>query len=105
MQEYYIWDISDLSKSNAALNALNANIRVPITGKNRKTGQLQPGKQKLTAWATEVDQFTNGTCGFERIPSKFLDAINAEQAERTQWMNAFSPTIVPYDPTWERVEA
>ena len=100
MTEYYIWDEADLAIAQAALDSINNNERLPITGKNAKTGKLEPNKQKTIKWANEVQVFVNGTVGFPRITTEWLDRMNVPAEERQAFLDTFNPTIAEFDPAW-----
>lgn len=96
--EWYRWN--DLATAQAALDAINANENLPLTGRNAKTGQLEPTKQKTTKWCDSVTACTDGKYGFPRIPEARMDSIGITQVERDAWLTAFSPTIETFDRNW-----
>lgn len=98
--EYYRWNIADLAIAQAALNTINNDARLPITGKNAKTGQPEPDKQKTTKWTNEVQEFVDGKCGFPRITQKWLDAMEVTPEETQAFLTNFNPTIEEFDPAW-----
>lgn len=100
MKEYYRWTEANLAVAEAALDALNNNQRLPLVGRNAKTGQLEPNKQKTTKWANEVQVFTDGMVGFPRMPESLLDSLGVSAEERQAFLDGYNPTIEEFDPAW-----
>jgi hypothetical protein len=98
---YYIWDESELAIAQAALNTLNSDPRLPLTGVNAATGRPDPDAQKTVKWAESVQTFTEGRVGFPRISDSFLTYMQVTEQEKQAWLNAFHSTIAEYDPSWE----
>ena len=98
--EYYIWPIVDLAVAQMALSALNGDERLPIVGKNAKTGQLEPDKQKTTIWTEEVQIFVNDTCGFPRMTDNILSYLNISEEEKQAFLDTFNPSIIEFDSSW-----
>lgn len=92
-KEYYIWHISNIDIAQAALDFINSNPRLPITGKNAKTGQPEPNKQKTTSWTKELTFFGDDKVGFQRVPDQLLSSLGVDEVERQQFFDTFSPTI------------
>jgi len=96
--EYYVWDTE--AQAQAALDYINNSGWFPIVGRNAKTGELQPDKQKTTCWAEEVLERVDGKWCFPRIPESRLNALGVSKEDRQAFLNAFQPTIQVFHISW-----
>lgn len=98
MSEYYVWDTE--AEAQAALDYINGTGWFPITGRNAKTGELAPDKQKTTKWADQVLERVDGRWVFPRIPASIMDAVGVPEADRQAFLDTFTPVIEEYQDDW-----
>ena len=58
-----------------ASNQISSNLGCNIIGKNAKTGELQPEKQKTTQWATPI-QDINGVWYLSKPKDEFMTDVS-----------------------------
>ena len=102
MREYYVWNTE--AEAQAALDFINNSGWFPIIGRNAKTGELQPDKQKTTKWADSVQERLDGKWCFPRIEEVRLDALGIPPETRQGFLDAFQPTIEEYQSEWFPIE-
>jgi len=92
--QYYAWVSTNAVTASNALAFVNTSGWFPITGRNAKTGELQPDKEKTMKWANEVQVTTNLLYCFPRIPSKTLKYVGVPMTSQVWFVTNFWPTVM-----------
>ena len=96
-QEYYESNIKKTAQN--ALAEINADPSFPRTGRNAKTGLLEPENiQKTTCWCKEVQETDLGTFVFPRLPDEEIKKLKPEKI--AGFNNKYRMTVKEKDDRW-----
>jgi len=97
-KEYYVWNTK--KEADDALQFINSSGWFSAIGKNQKTGNQNPDKQKTTAWVKKSKKRYDDKYCFPLIPSQLLNELGIPETERNYFMSFYNPTIEVWDSSW-----
>ena len=89
------------AEAEACLNFINGNSKLPITGRNSKTGELAESKTKTLKWA-EIYDCKDGKFGFPVLKQWYINALMISLVDITQLETTYKPAIEEYSNDWEQ---
>lgn len=93
--ECYIFETKQ--EAEGALAFIHKSPIFPLVGKNAKTKELQPDKQKTEKWA-DISERKDGKFFFPRLPDEWRSAQSQEDID--EFNAIFSYTLETFDSSW-----
>ena len=99
-KDWYIWETATkLLTAADALVFVNENPLFPVPSYDEKTGEINPNCP-TEDWYPSVVRFTNGKCGFPKIPDTRLDHMHVSEQQRQYFLDTYEPSIEQREPSW-----
>lgn len=95
MKECYVFDNREAAQG--ALDFIHSSSVFPLVGKNAKTGEPQPNKQKTERWA-DVKERVDGKFYFPRLPEAYREGLPQEQTE--SFNASFPHSVEGFESAW-----
>lgn len=92
--KYYRFETKEEAQS--CLDCINNQAFFPYIGKNAKTGNPSPDKQKTTKWYSDVEEYLDGKFGFPAVTDALCSACENLETD----LDIFTFTEEEFDPTW-----
>lgn len=83
---------TDSEDAQNLLYHINDNANFPITGRNARTGELEPTKQKTEEWEDDITYRSDNKFSAQKPPRKFYDKLGIDQTEEDSIISTYVTT-------------